>query len=92
MALSPTAWTPETGLSYAEWLKAKAPQTRPQGWTNATHDQVREGIGKDGRRYKATTDQLGNDTVQHGHDQQSVKINAPLVRVATTTTEERAHG
>lgn len=92
MALSPTAWTPDTGMTYAEWLRDKSPQARPQGWTHATRDQVREGIGKDGRRYKATTDQLGNDTVQHGRDQQSVKINAPLVRVATTTTEERAHG
>lgn len=92
MALTPTAWTPDTGLTYAQWLADKSPQTRPQGWTNATQDLVREGFGKDGRRFKSTRDQLGNDTVQHGADQQSVKINAPLVRVATTTTEERAHG
>ncbi|MFN2636880.1 MAG: hypothetical protein ABR585_07640 [Gemmatimonadaceae bacterium] len=89
LALTPTSWTPETGLTYAEWLRDKAPQVRPDGWTHATHDTVREGYGRDGRRFKATTDQLGNDVVQHGRDQQSVKINAPLVRVATTTTEER---
>ncbi|MGS2645861.1 hypothetical protein [Streptosporangium sp. G12] len=91
MALSPTAWTPETGLTYAEWLKNKAPQVRPTGWTNATHDQVREGYGKDGRRFKATTDQLGNDTVQHGADQQSVHIKNPetvhAVIPAPTTKE-----
>ncbi|MEU4410739.1 hypothetical protein AB0F88_40065 [Streptosporangium sp. NPDC023963] len=76
MALSPTAWTPETGLTYAEWLRDKSPQTRPQGWSNATRDVVREGYGKDGRRFKATTDQLGNDVVQHGADQQSVRIRS----------------
>lgn len=92
MALTPTSWTPDTGLTYAEWLRDKSPQTRPQGWTNATRDVVREGYGKDGRRFKKVRDQLGNDVVQHGQDQQSVKINAPLVRVATTTTEERPHG
>lgn len=89
MALTPTAWTPETGLTYAEWLRNKAPQVRPAGWTNATHDVVREGVGKDGRRFKATTDQLGNDVIEHGQLQQSVNIRAPLLRAAITTTEER---
>ena len=90
MPLSPTEWSYEsTGMTYAEWLKAKSPQTRPQGWTHATHDQTREGRDRAGQRFKAVTDQLGNEVVQHGQDQQSVKINAPLVRVAQTTTEER---
>lgn len=91
MPLSPSEWSYEsTGLTYAEWLQAKSPQTRTQGWTHATHDQAREYVGKDGRRVKRTTDQLGNEVVQHGRDQQSVRIKAPLIRVATTTTEERA--
>ncbi|WP_433364088.1 hypothetical protein [Streptosporangium sp. CA-115845] len=76
MALSPTTWTPDTGLTYAEWLRDKSPQTRPQGWTHATHDQVREGYGKDGRRFKAVTDQLGNDVIEHGQLQQSVHIKS----------------
>jgi hypothetical protein len=74
---------------YGDWLKSKGVQTRPTGWTHATHDQVREGVGKDGRRFKSTRDQLGNDVVQHGSDQQSVRINATHIRVASTTTEER---
>lgn len=90
MALSPTAWTPDCGLSYRDWLAAKSIQTRPQGWTNATHDIVREGRDKTGRLFKHTTDQLGNEVVQHGADQQSVKINAPHVRLMSTTVEERA--
>ncbi|MFI6510106.1 hypothetical protein ACIBCT_21080 [Streptosporangium sp. NPDC050855] len=90
MALTPTAWTPETGLTYAEWLRDKSPQTRPQGWTNATHDQTREyRSDKDGRRVKVRTDQLGNDVIEHGQLQQSVNIRAPFVRAAITTTEER---
>lgn len=57
---------------YGEWLKAKGVQTRTQGWSHATHDQTREYVGKDGRRVKDVTDQLGNRVVQHGADQQSV--------------------
>jgi hypothetical protein len=76
--LEPTAWSYEsTGLTYAEWLQAKSPQTRPQGWTHATHDQAREYVGKDGRRVKDTTDQLGNRVVEHGNLQQSVHIKSP---------------
>lgn len=89
MPLTPSEWTPDTGMTYAEWLQSKSPQVRAGGWTHATHDQTREGVGKDGRRFKATTDQLGNDVIEHGRDQQSVRINAPLIRVASTTTEER---
>jgi hypothetical protein len=73
LALSPTSWSfEETGMTYAEWLQAKSPQTRPQGWTHATHDKPREYVGKDGRRVKDVTDQLGNRVIQHGDDQQSV--------------------
>lgn len=57
---------------YAEWLKNKGVQTRPRGWTHATHDQTREGRDRAGQRFKATTDQLGNRVIQHGNDQQSV--------------------
>jgi hypothetical protein len=86
--LSPTAWSYEsTGLTYAEWLQAKSPQTRTQGWTHATHDQAREYVGKDGRRVKRTTDQLGNEVVQHGRDQQSVHIKSPETIFATIPKE-----
>lgn len=77
MALSPTLWDPSCGLTYAEWLKDKSPQTRPSGWTHHTKDQTREYVGKDGHRVKDTTDQLGNRVVQHGHGQQSVEIRRP---------------
>lgn len=89
MALSPTRWTYEsTGLTYAEWLQAKSPQTRPQGWTHATHDQPREYVGKDGRRVKDVTDQLGNRVVQHGRDQQSVHIKSPETVIAKIPMKE----
>lgn len=76
MALSPTLWDPECGLTYAEWLRSKNLQARPAGWSHATHDQTREYVGKDGKRVKDTTDQLGNRVVQHGNDQQSVAIRS----------------
>lgn len=72
---------------YGEWLKNKGVQARTQGWTHATHDQTREYVGKDGRRVKATTDQLGNDVVQHGRDQQSVHIKSPQTIFATIPKE-----
>ena len=84
-------YDPEVHGTYGAYLRAKHIHTRPRGWTSATRDIVREGRDKSGRRFKHTTDQLGNEVVQHGSDQQSVKINAPHVRVASTTTEERAY-
>jgi hypothetical protein len=57
---------------YGRWLREKAVQARAGGWTNATKDQHREYVGKDGKRVKDTTDQLGNHVIQHGSDQQSV--------------------
>ena len=58
--------------SYGRWLREKGVQTRAGGWTHATRDQHREYVGKDGKRVKDTTDQLGNHVIQHGRDQQSV--------------------
>lgn len=77
MALSPTLWDPECGLTYAEWLRDKSPQVRPSGWTNATRDVVTEGVDSAGQRFKVTRDQLGNDVKQFGSDGQSVRINQP---------------
>lgn|GEM_PF-3888204 len=90
MPLSPTEWTYEsTGLTYAEWLRDKSPQIRPDGWTNATHDLVDEGVSKkDGRPFKRTTDQLGNDVIEHGCDQQSVHIKSPEAIFATIPMKE----
>ncbi|MER7361917.1 hypothetical protein [Nonomuraea wenchangensis] len=65
-------YDPDKHGSYVAWLRSKGVQTRTQGWTHATHDQVREGRDRSGRRFKATTDQLGNDVIEHGSDQQSV--------------------
>jgi len=73
---------------YGEWLRAKGVQARPQGWTHATHDQVREGHDRNGRRFKATTDQLGNDVIEHGRDQQSV-VARPQTVTATIPTSTR---
>ncbi|MFE3452376.1 hypothetical protein ACFXJ8_25980 [Nonomuraea sp. NPDC059194] len=71
---------PGGGQTYGQWLRSKNIQTRPQGWSHATRDQVREyRSDKDGRRVKDVTDQLGNSVVQHGSDQQSVIVRAPLV-------------
>lgn len=58
--------------SYGAWLRSKNLQTRTQGWSHATRDQVREGRDAQGRRFKDVTDQLGNHVIQHGNDQQSV--------------------
>lgn len=71
---------PDRWPSYAAYLRDKNVQTRPQGWSHHTRDQVREYVsGKDGRRVKDTTDQLGNSVVQHGSDSQSVVIRNPVV-------------
>jgi hypothetical protein len=78
-------------MTYAEWLKAKSPQTRPQGWTHATHDQTREGRDRAGQRFKATTDQLGNDVIQHGADQQSVHIKSPPTVTAKIPMKGGSH-
>ncbi|KAB8186887.1 hypothetical protein FH608_046200 [Nonomuraea phyllanthi] len=82
-------YDPSLHGSYGRWLREKGVQTRAGGWTNATHDQVREGVGEDGRRFKVVTDQLGNDVIQHGNDQQSVHIKSTetiRATVATTTS------
>lgn len=83
-------YDPAVHGTYGAWLRGKNIQARPEGWSNATRDVVTEGRDRHGRRFKSTRDQLGNDVVQHGTDQQSVRINAPHVRVASTTVEERA--
>lgn len=75
-------YDPETHGTYGAWLRSKNIHTRPQGWTRATRDQVVEGRDQHGRRYKRTTDQLGNDVIQHGDDQQSV-----IVRPRTVTAQ-----
>lgn len=86
-------YDPESGLTYGEWLRSKNIHTRPQGWSHATRDQVREyRSGKDGRRVKVVTDQLGHDTIQHGRDQQSVHIKNPAVTATVNmTTGEVTH-
>lgn len=83
---------------YGDWLKNKGIQTRAGGWTHATHDQTREYVGKDGRRVKDVTDQLGNRVVQHGAESQSViarpqtvtaQIPASALKRETTDVHER---
>ncbi|MGA4989889.1 hypothetical protein [Nonomuraea bangladeshensis] len=70
-------YDPDRHGSYGAWLRSKGLHVRAGGWTHATHDQAREYVGKDGRRVKDVTDQLGNRVVQHGQDQQSVHIKSP---------------
>ena len=55
-----------------------------------TRDQVHEGHDKDGKRYKAVRDELGNVVTQRAGDRQDVTINAPHIAVKASTTEERA--
>lgn len=85
-------YDPDVHGSYGAWLRSKSVQARPSGWTNATRDQVSEGRDREGRRYKRTTDQLGNDVIQHGDDQQSVIVRPPIVRGrmgGSTVTDQR---
>ncbi|MFF3443625.1 hypothetical protein [Streptosporangium sp. NPDC002721] len=89
MALTPTSWDPACGLTYAEWLRDKSVQARPDGWTHATHDQKRVyRSDKDGRLVEVKTDQLGNDTIRHGADQQSVRIRSVETVHATIPASE----
>ncbi|MER5420324.1 hypothetical protein [Streptosporangium roseum] len=82
-----SGYDPGSGLTYGAWLRSKNIQTRPQGWTCATRDQVREYRSKrDGLRVKDTTDQLGNRVVGHGSDQQSVVIQNPVVTATVNTS------
>lgn len=84
-----SGYDPAEWPSYGAYLRAKKIQTRAGGWTSATRDQVSEGRDGDGRRYKRTTDQLGNHVIQHGADQQSVHIKAPCIEVALATSSEK---
>lgn len=72
-------YDPEVHGSYRDWLLGKGIQTRPQGWTHATHDQIRTGRTDDGGRYKAVRDQLGHvvtqETTPDGRERQHVRIN-----------------
>jgi len=79
------AYDPDIHGSYGAWLRGKNLQTRAGGWTNATKDQVLVDTPSE----KRVLDQLGNEVRQYGQDQQDVTINAPHVRVASITTEER---
>jgi hypothetical protein len=74
LALSPSSWSfEETGMTYAEWLQNKSPQTRAGGWTHATRDQVLVDTPSE----KRVLDQLGNEVRQYGADQQDVTIKNP---------------
>lgn len=82
-------YDPARWPSYGAYLRDKGVQARPSGWSHATHDQVREGRDEVGARFKAVTDQLGNEVIQHGADQQSVHIKAPCIEVSTNVMEVR---
>ena len=78
-------YDPSVHGSYGRWLREKGVQARAGGWTNATRDQVLVDTPSE----KRVLDQLGNEVRQYGRDQQDVTINAPHIRVAATTKEER---
>ena len=50
-----------------------------------TRDRVREGRDGQGKRFKATTDELGHTVTQRAGDRQDVTINAQTIRVKTRT-------
>jgi len=80
-------YDPSRWPSYGAYLRDKNIQTRPGGWSTATHDRRREYRSeKDGRRVKVITDTLGNDTIQHGKDQQSVHLRQPVVRAVVSAS------
>jgi hypothetical protein len=54
-----------------------------------TRNRVREGRDGKGRRWRATTDELGNTVTERHGDRQDVTIRAPHIRQHTTVTEER---
>ena len=72
-------YDPEVDGPYADWLKGKGVQARPQGFSNATRDQVVEGRRDDGTRFKTVRDQLGNDVTDRtgpdGRERRDVRIN-----------------
>lgn len=76
-------YDPEVDGRYADWLKDKGVQTRPGGWTNATHDQVLEDVPTrgDASGRKTVRDQLGHDVTQEttsdGRERRHVRINLP---------------
>ena len=86
-------YDPEVHGTYGAYLRGKRIQTRPRGWTHATRDQVSEYVGKDGRRVKDTTDQLGNRVVQHGRDQQSaiVRPQSVTAQIPASVIKENSH-
>lgn len=52
-------------------------------------DRVREGRDRDGARFKATTDELGNTVTERAGDRQDVTINAPRIIARASMKEER---
>ncbi|MEO3856241.1 hypothetical protein [Acrocarpospora sp. B8E8] len=64
----------------ADLERLRSVQVRPQGWTHATHDQVREHRDPRRRPVKVTTDQLGN-RIRERWEGQDVRILAPHIRV-----------
>jgi hypothetical protein len=51
--------------------------------------KVTEGRDQQGKRFKATTDELNNTVTQRAGDRQDVLIRAPRIAVAATTHELR---
>lgn len=68
-------WTPETGQTFGEYMRDKAIQVRPSGWTWATRDQVVE----DSPTRKTVRDQAGHDVTERtdgqGREHKDVNIN-----------------
>lgn len=52
-------------------------------------NRVQEGRDGDGKRYKATTDDVGNTITQRADDRQDVTIRAPKITMRASQTEER---
>lgn len=54
-----------------------------------TRDRVNEGKDSEGKRWKSTTDQLGNTVTESHGDRQDVNIKAPQIVASASVREER---
>lgn len=74
--------------TYGEILRAKNIGYLSKGQTKA---KVTEGVDVEGKKTKATTDELGNTVVEHNNskDQVDVHIKAPHIRIKTSQEEVR---
>jgi hypothetical protein len=62
-------------MTFGEYMRSKAVQVRPAGWTWATRDQVATGRREDGVLFEHRVDQLGHETTEHADGRRDATIN-----------------